>query len=105
MANTNERDAEFNGRNEEKSMQQEFNKERSEEQNKKDDLSLSDSIRNQADVNGTTFGADSNSAKFSNIGDKNQRNSENNNADSNSSYSDYLNKEQDKFIEGDLSNS
>lgn len=48
------------------------------------ELSLGNSIRNFADVNGTTFGPESNPAKFSHIGGKDElvRNSDDNSSSS-----------------------
>lgn len=115
MKNRNEQ-PDFNGRDERKSMKEEFHKEQdnnSEEFTKKDELSLNNSIRNQGDVNGSTFGASGNTSQFSNIGQKNQtRKGENNDNTENvsqqdrntgnggSMYSDYLYDAENNFISG-----
>lgn len=106
----------FNGRDERKSMKEEYHNEHDNNSNeftKKDDLSLNNSIRNQGDVNGSTFGAASNTSQFSNIGKKNQsRKGENDNNIENtnqqdrntgnggSMYSDYLYDAENNFISG-----
>lgn len=66
----------FNGKNERAAMDREFQEEHDNQKDEfsktENDLSLGNSIRNVADVNGTTFGPDSNPAKFSHIGGKDQ---------------------------------
>lgn len=79
-------DSRFNENEEKRGIERQFHKE--EDDNGKaftkaeSDLSLGDSIRNNADVNGTTFGMDSNTAKFSNVGKKNQARKEEDGIDS-----------------------
>jgi hypothetical protein len=96
-------------------MQEKFNYERdagSEEFSRQDEMNLGDSIRNQPEV-GATFGEESSTARFSNVGQKNKaRKAEGdtdiddvNDADRNSGnggtmYSDYLNKSENEFIIG-----
>jgi hypothetical protein len=75
MKNDNKKNqSEFNGRNERQNMQQEHQQEESANNETRvgNDLSLGNSERNFGDVNGSTFGMDSNTAKFSNVGEKNQ---------------------------------
>ena len=66
----------FNGGNEREEMNERFHEEHDKNQDEitktENELSLENSVRNFGDVNGSTFGADSNTAKFSNLGDKNQ---------------------------------
>lgn len=68
--------AEFNDRNEKQEMREQSQQERSQNPESypktENELSLGNSIRNFGDVNGTTFGSDSNPAKFSNVGQKNK---------------------------------
>jgi hypothetical protein len=67
--------ADFNGIYQKQGMQQEAGKEREENPeafSQTDALSLNDSIRNGATVSGSTFGAESSTAKNSNIVVKNQ---------------------------------
>lgn len=93
--NKKRNEPEFNNSNEREDMQNESRKEENNiDATKRDDMSLGDSIRNYADVSGTTFGMDSNPAKFSNIENVNQTNN------GGSGYSDYLNKADDEFISG-----
>ncbi len=115
MKNRNEQ-PDFNGSDERKSMKQEFQKEHDNNSNaftKKDDLSLNNSIRNQGDVNGSTFGASSNPTQFSNIGQKDQTSEEENNGNiedinqqdrntgnGGSMYSDHLYHAENNFISG-----
>lgn len=66
---------EFNEQNEQAAMQNRARDEHHQNPEQfsktKNDLSLGNSIRNEGDVNGSTFGADSNPARFSNLGQKN----------------------------------
>jgi len=66
----------FNGKNEKTAMDREFHEEHDNHKDEfsktENDLSLGNSIRNFADVNGTTFGPESNPAKFSHIGGKDE---------------------------------
>lgn len=114
----NKQQPDFGGQDQHKKMQEEFEKERSTDQNEftktGDDLSLGDSIRTEGEVSGSTFGDNSAPAKFSNIGQKNQTrkgegpdvNIEDVNKEDiekgsgGTMYSDYLNKKQDEFISG-----
>jgi len=69
------KDTRFNNVNERKGMDEEFEKEQnaSEDQAKtNDEMSTGNSIRNFGEVSGSTFGSESNTSKFSNIGRKNQ---------------------------------
>jgi hypothetical protein len=69
------KDTRFNNVNERQGMDEEFEKEQNaskEETNTNDEMSSGNSIRNFGEVSGTTFGSKSNTAKFSNIGRKNQ---------------------------------
>lgn len=73
--NKNNRDPRFNHTNERKAMDEEFEKEQNasnEETKTNDEMSTGNSIRNFGEVSGTTFGSESNTSKFSNIGRKNQ---------------------------------
>jgi len=105
---------EFNNVNERKGMNEEFQKEENAQSpSTNNELSTGNSIRNYGEVNGTTFGAESNTAKFSTTGQKNrtrQGTGDENIEDVNKAdrqkgsggtmYSDYLNKEQNDFISG-----
>ncbi len=68
--------AELNGRNEPEGIKEEMLQEHAEnlgEFNKtNNEMSVGDSERNYGQVSGTTFDDQSNTAKFSNIGTKNQ---------------------------------
>lgn len=68
--------ASFNRQNEQEGMQDASRDERNttgdEFSKTSSDLSEGDSARNFGEVSGTTFGMESNTAKFSNIGPKNQ---------------------------------
>jgi hypothetical protein len=63
MTNSNDnKTPDFNGVNQREGMQEEFRKEHhtnAEEFSKIDDMSLDDSIRNHAEVSGSTFGMES----------------------------------------------
>ena len=116
MANTNPgNDNEFNGKNEKEALDKQFHKEHADNPDAfsktENELSTGNSIRNFGEVSGTTFGAESNPAKFSNIGADDQ--GQNGGNDSNRSgvnnandasgnggtgYSDYLNNKQNNFI-------
>jgi hypothetical protein len=116
ITNDNNKQPDFNGVNQQQGMQEEFQKEREtnpDELSKIDDMSLDDSIRNYAEVSGSTFGMESSTAKFSNIGQKNQARKGEGDADiedvnqanhergnGGSMYSDYLNNAQNEFISG-----
>jgi hypothetical protein len=118
MANDRSERAAFNGRNEKEGMQEEFREERQgaegEFSKTENELSLGNSVRNFGEVSGTTFGDKSNTAKFSNTGQKNQvrsgdadaGNIENVNkanrqrGNGGTMYSDYLNQSQNEFISG-----
>ena len=72
MINERNDNAEFNGRNERESMRQESHEERRSAEGEisktENDLSLGNSVRNFGEVSGSSFGAESNSAKFSSLG-------------------------------------
>ena len=77
METQNNNRPEFNGKDEQQGIQAAAQKERTSEEgndvtNPENDLSLGNSIRNYGEVSGTTFGDQSNPAKFSNIGNSNQ---------------------------------
>ena len=77
METQNDKDPEFNRVDEQQSIKEAAQKERATESGKdvtstENDLSLGNSIRNYGEVSGTTFGDQSNTAKFSNMGDNNQ---------------------------------
>src|SRR5436190_24281458 len=76
MQEQNKPQAEFNGRDEQEGIKEEMQKERTENPGEfsktDDDTSMGDSERNYGQVSGTTFGDQSNTARFSNIGTKNQ---------------------------------
>jgi hypothetical protein len=119
MQEQNTPNAEFNGRNEQEGIKEEMQKERAEnpgEFSKTDnEMSMGDSERNYGQVSGTTFGDQSNTAKFSNIGTKNQAmkgegSSSNLNEQDRASgaggtgYSSYLNEAQQELISGTSGN-
>ena len=79
--------------------------------NTEDELSLGDSVHPYGEVSGTTVGMESNTAKFSNIGQKNQVRKGESNMDRDAvnqanrqqgnggtGYSDYLNQAQNQFL-------
>jgi len=76
METQNNNRPEFNGKDEQQGIQEAAQKERADDNNAvtktENDLSLGNSIRNYGEVSGTTFGDQSNPAKFSNIGGNNQ---------------------------------
>jgi hypothetical protein len=120
MQEQNTPNAEFNGRNEQEGIKDAMQQERAEspgEFSKTDDqMSTGDSERNYGQVSGTTFGDQSNTAKFSNIGTKNQAmkgeggGSGNLNEQDRASgaggtgYSSYLNEAQQELISGTIGN-
>src|SRR6476620_1751234 len=108
---------EFNGVDEQKAVKEAAQNERTSEQgndvtNPENDLSLGNSIRNEGDVSGTTFGDQSNPAKFSNIGGANNQGQQGGNSggnlnDSNraagnggTGFSDYLYKAENEVVSG-----
>ena len=76
MQEQNIPNAEFNGRDEQQGIKEAMQQERAENPGEysktENEMSLGDSERNFGEVSGTTFGDQSNTAKFSNIGTKNQ---------------------------------
>jgi hypothetical protein len=73
--NKSNKNPRFNNTNERKAMDEEFEKEQNasnEEAKTNDEMSTGNSIRNFGEVSGTTFGSESNTSKFSNIGRNNQ---------------------------------
>jgi hypothetical protein len=116
MQEQNTSNAELNGRNEQEGIKEEMQRERAEnpgEYSKTDDeMSVGDSERNYGQVSGTTFGDQSNTAKFSNIGTKNQAMKGGGGSSSNlneqdrasgaggTGYSSYLNEAQQELISG-----
>src|SRR5579875_3094530 len=115
MAHNNPKERnEFDGMNERDAMNSEYEKEKNTREDASpkasDELSTAGSMRNYGEVSGSTFGDESNTAKFSNMGAKNQErkgdgnssaqytsdSSRNSNRDS--GYADELNKAQDDFI-------
>ena len=119
MQEQNTPNAEFNGRNEQEGIKEEMQKERAEnpgEFSKTDnEMSMGDSERNYGQVSGTTFCDQSNTARFSNIGTKNQAmkgegSSSNLNEQDRASgaggsgYSCYLNEAQQELISGTSGN-
>jgi hypothetical protein len=110
-----EKDPRFNNRNQQEGIKEEAEKERAANPGAfsptGDELSLDDSIRTQGQVSGSTFGMESNTAKFSNLGPKNQArkgdvdmdalNKANREAgNGGTQYADYLNQSQNEFISG-----
>ena len=109
-------EAEFNGLDEQqgikKSMQQERAENPGEYSTTENEMSMGDSTRNYGEVSGTTFGDQSNTAKFSNIGTKNQDRKEEGDGSGNlneqdrasgaggTGYSSYLNEAQQELISG-----
>lgn len=75
MSDRNE-GAAFNGQNERSELREQSQQERQQGKGAfsqtENELSTGSSVRNFADVNGTTFGEQSSTSKFSNLGDKNQ---------------------------------
>jgi len=120
MQEQNTPDAEFNGRNEEQGIKKAMEQERADnagELSKTDnELSMGDSERNFGEVSGTTFGDQSNTAKFSNIGTKNQERKGEGSGGGNlndqdratgaggTGYSSYLNEAQQESISGTSGN-
>lgn len=117
MADNKNKEAEFNNTNEREGMQEAFQQEHQDHQDDitktGNDLSMGDSIRDFGEVSGTTFGAESNPAKFSNMGQKNQTHKgegDSNMQDANKADkqkgsggtmdSDYLYKAENQFISG-----
>jgi hypothetical protein len=107
----------FNGVNEHDGLRETFENEHNNDPEAfaktGDELSLGDSVRTYGEVSGTTFGMQSNTAKFSNIGQKNQErkgegdanvedvnNANKEDGSGGTMYSDYLNKAQNEFISG-----
>lgn len=102
----------FNGRDERQGIKEAAQEERASNTNDvantENELSLGDSERNYGEVSGTTFGIQSNTAKFSNIGAKNQGiqgNASLNEQDraagsGGTGYSSYLNEAQQELISG-----
>ena len=107
----------FNGVNQHEGLREAFQKEHDADPEAytkpTDELSLDDSTRTYGEVSGTTFGMQSNTAKFSNIGQKNQARKGESNANiedvnkanqqrgsGGTMYSDYLNNAQNEFISG-----
>jgi len=76
MQEQNIPNAEFNGRDEQQGIKEAMQQERAENPGEysktENEMSLGDSERNFGELSGTTFGDQSNTAKFSNIGTKNQ---------------------------------
>ena len=77
MENRSSKDeSRFNEEDERKGIERQFREEdntKGKESTKtKNDSALRDSIRNNADVNGTTFGIESNTSKLSDLGKKNK---------------------------------
>lgn len=75
MESQNNNHPEFNGADEQQGIKEAAQKERTDNNDvtkTENDLSLGNSIRNYGEVSGTTFGDQSNPAKFSNIGGNNQ---------------------------------
>jgi len=109
-------EAEFNGLDEQqgikKAMQQERAENPGEYSTTENEMSMGDSTRNYGEVSGTTFGDQSNTAKFSNIGTKNQDRKEEGDGSGNlneqdrasgaggTGYSSYLNEAQQELISG-----
>ena len=120
MQEQNTPNAEFNGRNEQEGIKEAMQQERAEDPGEfsktGDERSEGDSERNFGQVSGTTFGDQSNTAKFSNIGTKNQAmkgeggDSGNLNEQDRASgsggtgYSSYLNEAQQELISGTTGN-
>lgn len=77
MATDRDERPEFDGRNEKDRLREEAQIERQEAENEfsenENEQSPGNSIRNFGEVSGTTFGAESNPAKFSNIGQQDNK--------------------------------
>lgn len=77
--NDRNEDATFNGQPEHRELREEARQERSQHpedfSQTENDLSTGNSIRNFGEVSGTTFGSESNPAKFGNMGQSNQQGS------------------------------
>lgn len=120
MQEQNTPDAEFNGRNEEQGIKKAMEQERADNAGEfsktNNELSIGDSERNFGEVSGTTFGDQSNTAKFSNIGTKNQERKGEGSGSGNlndqdraagaggTGYSSYLNEAQQESISGTSGN-
>lgn len=87
VTDNHNKENDFNGKNEKAAMDQEYHEEHDGKQKAftktENKLSMGDSIRNFADVNGTTFGPESNPAKFGHMGDNNQQEPNSGNAGNN----------------------
>lgn len=115
MDESNNRNPEFDGKDERSKLKQEFHKEHGRKQDEvsktSDQLSMGDSIRSYGGASGDTFGSGSNVSRFSNIGEKDRHskgdenitdrsinNADRENGNGSTGYSDYLNQAQNDFI-------
>lgn len=105
METQNNKHPQFNGRDEEEGIKEAAQSERATEAGKdvtstENDLSLGNSIRNDGDVSGTTFGDQSNTAKFSSIGNNQGRADNNSDNSGGSGFSDFLYKAEQEEVSG-----